>query len=450
MSAEKRDHWQSRLGFILATAGAAIGLGNIWRFPIVATQNGGGTFVVVYILLVLLVGVPAVMAEVALGRHCQRNCLGVFRMLTPCSKWPLVGALGVATSFLILSYYSVIAGWATGYVFLAASGRLASLGSESLARTFQALAAEPATAISFHLAFMAMTVAVVILGVARGLERWNRILMPGLFLILLVLLVRVWTLPGAAAGVAWFLRPDWSHLGPGTVLKALGQLFFSLSLGMGALITYGSYRGRNSDIPSTSGWVVAADTMVALLAGLTIVPALFAFGLPMEAGPSLTFVAIPAVFNALPAGGLFGTIFFVMLVIAALTSSISMLEVVVAALAEERRMPRRAAAVLAGTAAFLLGIPSALSQGPWNDMRLAGMPLLAAADFLASNILLPLGGLLTAVYVGWVWGARSAADEILQGADRFPLGRLWPAAIRYLVPAAIAVVMVTGLLPGRG
>lgn len=446
----QREHWQSRLGFILAAAGAAIGLGNVWRFPILVTQNGGGAFVAVYLILVLLVGIPAMMAELALGRRSQRNCVGAFRALTPGSRWPLVGGLGVLTSFVILSYYSVIAGWALGYVGLAATGRLDGQGTAGLTRTFDAFAASPVAAVGCHLAFMLLTVLIVALGVAAGLERWSRVLMPGLFLLLLVLLVRVWTLPGAAAGMAWFLRPDWTGIGPGTVLKALGQLYFSLSLGMGALITYGSYLDRNTDIPGTTGWVAGADTVVALLAGLTVVPALFAFGMPIQGGPGLTFVALPAVFNALPFGALFGTLFFIMLGIAALTSSISMLEVVVAWWVEEGGLSRRAAALLSGAAAFLLGVPSALSQGAWEGARLAGRPFLEAVDFLASNVLLPAGGLLTAIYIGWVWGSGCAVEEIRTGARRFPLGRFRPAAIRYFVPAAVALVMVTGLLPQRG
>lgn len=450
LDASARGQWQSKLGFVMATAGAAVGLGNIWRFPILVAENGGGAFVAIYLILVAAVGIPAMMAEVALGRRCQRNCIGAFRLLTPGSRWPLVGGLGVATSFIILSYYSVIAGWTLGYIGLAATGRLLGLDGEGLARVHAALTADPAAALGWHLVFMALTVAVVALGVSAGLERWSRLLMPCLLVLLILLLVRVWTLPGAMAGIAWFLRPDWSEVGPGTVLKALGQLFFSLSLGMGALVTYGSYLRRGTDIPGTTGWVAGADTTVSLLAGLTVIPALFAFGLPVKGGPALTFVTFPAVFNALPAGSLFGVAFFAMLAIAALTSSISMLEVVVAAWIEERGGIRRTAAVLAGAAAFLLGVPAALSQGAWDGARMGGVPFLGAVDSLASNLLLPLGGLLTAVYIGWVWGGHCAVEEIREGACRFPLGRFWPAAIRFVVPAAIAGVLLTGLLPLRG
>jgi len=311
--AKKREQWGSRIGFIVAAAGSAIGLGNIWRFPTVTGQNGGGAFVLLYLVLVFLVGIPVLMVELSLGRKAQRNPVGAFKTLAPGTLWKWVGAMGVAAGFIILSFYSVIAGWSVAYIFKFLLGAFTGLSPAGIAQEFNALVTHPVIPLLWHGLFMLLTAGIVVLGVAWGIERWNKILMPMLLVLLIVLVVRSVTLDGARKGVYWLLRPDFSQLSFASVLTALGQVFFSLSLGMGAMITYGSYLGARENIPGSAVYIALADLAVALLAGLVIIPAVFAFGLNPETGPPLIFLTLPAVFQRMPLGGLFGAMFFFLL-----------------------------------------------------------------------------------------------------------------------------------------
>jgi len=446
---ERREHWGSILGFIFATVGAAIGLGNIWRFPTTVGREGGGAFVLVYLAVVLAVGLPAMLGELTIGRRAQRNAIGAFQAIRPGGPWWVVGAFGVLASFIIISFYTVIAGWSLAYFFLGLTGGLTGLDPQGLSATFDALVSDPIRPVLWHLAFMAITAAVVLFGVKQGIERWAKVLMPGIFIVLLILFVRVITLPGAVDGAIWFLRPDFAQLGWRTLLTATGQVFFSFSLGVGVMITYGSYLGREANLARSAVIIGAIDVLVALLAGLTIIPAVFALGISPETGPGLLFITLPGVFGQLPFGGqFFGTIFFVMLSFAALTSTVSMLEVIVAYLVDEKRLGRVAATLLTATAAFLLGVPAAMAEGPLADWRILGLDFLSLLDFTTANVLLPLGGLLTALFVGWVWGVDRAILEISQGGTRQGLWT-WGLAVRYVVPVALAVVLVTGWLGMR-
>lgn len=445
MGGQPREHWQSKIGFVLATAGSAVGLGNIWRFPTAVGLNGGGAFVLLYLVLIFLVGIPLMIVELTLGRRSQRNVIGTFKVLKPGTPWWATGVLGVAAAFVILSFYSVIAGWSLAYIFKFVFGRFADVAPSAIQAQFDALTGDPVMPLLWHGLFMALTVGVVVSGVAKGIERWSRILMPVLLVLLIVLALRSMTLEGAREGVFWLLRPDFARLDVAAALGALGQVFFSLSLGMGAILTYGSYLSRGENIPGSAVYIALTDVAIAMLAALTIIPAVFAFGLDVEVGPPLIFITLPAVFQSMPLGNLFGSLFFILLSIAALTSAISLLEVVVAYFLDELGWKRAAAAVLGGSSIFLLGIPASLSRGIWSGVRLFGLTALDLADYVSSNILLPLGGLLTVVFLGWAWGTQRALREIRRDDTPFVLGGVWAFMVRWLAPLVMAYILISGL-----
>ena len=634
----EREHWGSSVGFILAAAGSAIGLGNIWKFPYITGENGGGAFVLVYLLCIAVIGVPVMLCEITLGRHTQRNPVGAFKQLSPRSSkvahliglgiiltavflfcfqswgwgvtallvgflifrfgWILVGAMGVAAGFVILSFYSVVAGWTLGYTLNSALGDLdmdparqkpellahvllaevrqipnavkASVDAEDLApleqdrkleRLAQARAAayvkehfelvlpeatgrvyqrefatsfvrsttakiaaadllehlgehfggvtettnadgdttrvfprklntavagqrfrlfmdNPVPAIGWHFVFMVMCVTIVCMGVQKGIERASKILMPTLFVLILALIVRGLTLDGAVAGVRFYLSPDFSKLNPGSVLIALGHAFFSLSLGMGAIITYGSYVKREQNLFISVLSITALDTLIALMAGLAIFPAVFAAGFDPGAGPGLVFQILPAVFNAMPFGPFWATLFFLLLLVAALTSAISLLEVVTAYFVDERKWSRRMATITFGGVIFLLGCLCAISVADWDRLLWLQATLCTVfgsvrgsffdvLDTLASNWMLPLGGLFIALFVGWIWGTKKAVDEIRHGSHNFAdvhlfsllaglkddhshnsevhvitLASVWGIFIRFISPVAVLVAFL--------
>lgn len=430
----ERETWGSRLGFVLATAGSAVGLGNVWRFPSLAAESGGGAFVVLYVLVMLVVGVPGLMAELALGRRARRNAVDAFLAVRPGTPWAWVGVLALLSAFLILSYYAVIAGWVLAYAGKALTGSLDGLDVPDLARTYEALSRHPWHPVAWQAAFLALSASVVGAGVRAGIERWSRVLMPGLIVLLVLLAVRVLLLDGALAGLVWFLRPHWDEVGAQTLLRAMGQVFFSLGLGMGVMVTYGSYVDGREDLHQGSVAVAVADAGVALVAGAVVIPALFAFGLPVQGGAGLLFVTLPAVLNRMPLGAVLNVLFFAMLAIAALTSAVSLLEALVAFVQHRLNVTRAVATVGTSAAVFLAGTPSASSQDT-----------LSVVDAVASNVLLPVAGLLTAVFVGWVWGTPAALAEVRRGAGRFP-ERLWSVSARLLIPATVASVLAAGLL----
>ena len=320
----KREHWGSRLGFIMATAGSAVGLGNIWKFPYMAGDNGGAAFIIIYLALVFTIGLSVLLAEIMIGRASQSDAINAFKKLGP-GAFSIVGYMGIAAAFMILSFYCVVAGWTIDYVFKFASGAFTGMDAAALGQAFGGFISDPVKPIIYQAIFVALTVMVVLGGVANGIERAGKILMPILFLILIALVIRSITLPGAEKGLAFFLAPDFSKISGATIMAALGQAFFSLSLGMGAILTYGSYLDREANLGKSAWQVTFLDTSVAILAGLAILPAVFAFGMDPGAGPGLTFVTLPAVFMSMPGGIFFGTLFFLLLTIAALTSSISLL-----------------------------------------------------------------------------------------------------------------------------
>jgi neurotransmitter:Na+ symporter, NSS family len=446
-----RGAWNSRLGFILAASGSAIGLGNIWRFPYSAAEGGGGVFVAVYLFFVLLIGLPVLFAELSLGRHTQRNPVGAFRAIVPGSWWPVVGGLGVVTGFGILAFYSVVAGWTLGYLFRTITGGLAGIdtGPEGAA-LFTEMIGDPLQAIGLAGVFLVLTVLVVRGGVAGGIERASKILMPLLFVILIVLAIRSVTLPGAAEGLTYLFQPDFSELSAAVVLGALGQALFSLSLGMGAMITYGSYMPKGENLPISGLTVAAFDTLIAILAGIIIFPAVFALGGESAAGPGLVFVVLPTIFNAMPAGDLFAVSFYALLAIAALTSTISLMEVVVSYLVDEHAWSRNKSVTVIGTICFLLAIPSALSQGASEFFTsfIGGLSWLDFQNILFGNYALSLGALLICVFVGWKWTAPSAVASLEASGHRMILPGLFSVLVRYVCPIAVGIVLLYIVITG--
>ncbi len=440
-----RGQWGSRIGFILAAAGSAVGLGNIWRFPYITGQSGGAAFVVVYLLCVVLLCLPYLFAELVLGRHTQKNPLGAIRAIRPGSPWVLVGGLCVLTGVFILSYYSVIAGWTFGYIFK--NLLFAHLD-------FGHFIASPWIVIPLFALFLGLTMLVVFGGVEEGIERWSKVLMPLLVLLMIVLIVRSVTLPGAEKGLSFYLKPDFSKVNGEVIVAALGQAFFSLSLGMGAMITYGSYLSRREDVVVAGSYVALFDTLVALMAGFMIFPAVFATGHDPASGPALVFIVLPEIFRALPLGNLIGALFFLLLSIAALTSTVSLLEVVVAYFVDERRWSRKRSVWVVGVLTFLIGLPSALSQGTVAglsnmDWLFGADGLLGQHDFLSimdaiwGNLALALGALLISIFVGWIWGADRAAEALQQGSRvGFRLVRVWQFFIQYVCPVVIFIILL--------
>jgi NSS family neurotransmitter:Na+ symporter len=445
--ATNRGSWGSRLGFILAAAGSAVGLGNVWGFPTQVGKGGGAVFVLVYLVCVFVICLPVMIAELVIGRRAQKDPVSAFSAIRPNSPWWLVGALGVAAGVAILSFYSVIAGWAFAYVWFSATG--ASGGDPEAIRTFFAafVANGPATVL-LSLLVLTGTAAAIIGGVRSGIERVCKVMMPLLLLLLVGLAIRAATLPGAHVGLAYYFKPDLSRLFEPAVLNAaLGQAFFSLSLGMGAMLTYGSYLSKRDGIAAAALWVVVIDTTVALLAGLIIFPAGFSIpGFdPGTSGPGLIFAVLPQLFATLPGGHLFGAAFFVMLSLAALTSTISLLEVPVAHLIDARGWTRRRAVITLASAAFLLSIPSALSGGSvaaLSQLPGLGMDFLSLMATIWNNFALPIGGLFIAVFVGWAWGVEGALDELRANQAWFPGPRVWGFLIRFVCPLAILVIIV--------
>ncbi|BCA79654.1 sodium-dependent transporter [Desulfuromonas sp. AOP6] len=439
-----RTQWASRLGFILAAAGSAIGLGNIWKFPYITGQNGGGAFVLVYLLCILLVGLPIMMAELHIGRHGQRDAVGCFAVLEgKPTRWRFIGWLGVSSSFLLLSFYAVVAGWSFDYVVQAASGAFQARSAEEINAVFAQLVSSPGQVVFWQGSFLVATAGIVLGGVRGGIERWSKILMPLLFLLLLLLFFRGMLSPGAKAGLEFMFRPDFSKLTPAALLDALGHAFFTLSLGAGTMITYGSYLDRQADLLSLSVRITLLDIMVALLAGLAIFPVVFAAGLEPGSGPGLVFQTIPIVFSAMPFGSVLAVLFFLLLSFAAMSSSISMLEVSVSYLVDEKGWRRGLATMVLGLAAFVIGLPSALSFNLLADVTpFFGQTFFDFANALVSSYLLPLGGFSVAVYAGWFWKGERLQDELSGGKIRPWLYPLWHFLVKYVAPAAVAVVLL--------
>jgi neurotransmitter:Na+ symporter, NSS family len=444
--------WSSHFAFVLAVTGSAVGLGNIWKFPYVAGANGGGAFVIIYLACVALVGLPIMMSEVLLGRRGRRNPIITMRDLgleeAGQRFWSLIGYSGVLAGILILSYYSVIAGWALAYVPRIATGVFSGASAETVSNLFGELTSDPERLMAWHTVFMVMTVLVVARGVEQGLERAVRFLMPSLFILLLVMVGYAMTTDSFMEGVSFLFKPDFSVITGDVVLVAMGQAFFSLSLGMGAVMTYGAYLPQSTSIINTTLTVVAADTLVAIMAGLAIFPIVFANGLDPASGPGLIFETLPLAFGQMGAGGIiFGTIFFVLLVFAGWTSSIGLIEPAVAWLVETRGMSRAGAAWSVGGLIWVVGFGTIASfnvGADWTFFADAdganGMNIFAILDYATSNVMLPLGGLLISVFAGWVMCRNSSSEELAMGTGM--LYSIWRLLSRFVAPAAVGLIFL--------
>ncbi len=460
-----REHWGSRMGFLLAAAGSAVGLGNIWRFTYIMGENGGAAFILIYVICIVLIGTPVFLAELVIGRKTQLNPVGAFRALRAGRFWPLVGGMGVLAGALLLSFYSVIAGWVMAYALESPLGMISGLATPEAADIhFTALSSSAVQSIGFHGLFMVLTMVIVARGVRGGIERASKIMMPILLGLLVILIVRGLFLAGSGAGISFMLRPDLSRISPEVMLTAMGHAFFTLSVGMGTMITYGSYLSHKQNLPKSSIQVAAMDTFVAVAAGFAIFPALFAFGMQPAQGPGLIFVTLPAVFHQIPGGAFFASIFFALFVMAALTSSISLLEVVCAYFIDERRWSRAQAVWVLGSGIFVLGIPAALATGAWANWSIAtmlggtaGEGVLGSVGIfqmnyfdlvsrIVSDYMLPLGGLFVCLFVGWYWDRTEVEKEVLAGNPRFRFLTVWVNLLRYVGPLVIIQVLTLGIM----
>ena len=444
---KKRDGFGSKLGIIAAAAGSAIGLGNIYRFPCEVGENGGAAFLLFYLIVVNLLGLPVMLSEFVIGRRSQSNSVGAFRKLAPNTKWPIVGYIGVLCGFLIFAFYSTVSGWTLEYIVKSVTNSFHGKDLATIESEFAAFHDMGWRNVMWQGIFIFLTGFVVFRGVQNGIEKTAKVLMPLLLGILIILGIRSMTLPGAKEGLSFLFRPDFSKITGKVMVEALGQGFFSLSLGMGVLITYGSYVKKEDNLTSTAFSVVIADTAIAILAGLVIFPAAFSFGVKPEAGMGLVFNTLPMLFNQITGGYWFCLIFFVLLAIAALTSTISLLEVLVAYLSEEMHLKRTWATVIACAGTMLLGVFASLSLMSETPFAVAGHTVFDMMDFLSSNILLPIGGVLIVIFVGWRLGKQKFFEEVTnEGALKAPLKRIIFFIIRYLAPVAIAIVFISGLI----
>ena len=455
----KREQWSSKTGFILAAAGSAVGLGNIWKFPYIAGENGGAAFLFIYLICILAIGLPILNVEILLGRETQKNPVGAFKAIHgDNSNWKYVGALGVFASFTILSFYSIVGGWSVAYTIEALKGTFASFPNPEVAGEFFNLKnSNPYWVLGYHTIFFLSIIGIILSGVKGGLERASKSLMPLLLLILFALVVNGLMLPDSDKGMEFLFSPDWSKINPSTFLLALGHAFFTLSLGMGAMMTYGSYLSDNDDIVNASYMVAFLDTVIAILAGVAIFTVVFSSGYDPTAGPGLVFHVLPPLLAQLPGGYIFAFLFFLLLTIAAVTSGISILEVSVSYLVDELKFSRKKATMIMGALVYLAAIPCALSFNLLSDATIPiqgkAFTFFDVADFLASNILLPLGGFFIAIFAGYVWGIDSTVKALLKGnSESLYFGNsilnssraktIFGLLIKYLSPVLIFLVFL--------
>ena len=445
-----RDSFGSRLGALLAMAGSAVGLGNLWRFPYLVGENGGAAFIIIYIILSFMICLPIFISEFVIGRRSQKNAYAAFRDLSGGSAWRWIGLFTIIVPLIVLSYYSVIGGWSIEYLLKSFTFSFSGEESQSVMSTmFTSFVSSTWAPLLAHTGFLLVTTLIVMVGIKDGIEKFSKVMMPLLFFIVIAIAVYSVTLPGAKAGLDYLFTPDFSKIDAKACASALGQAFFSLSLGFGTIMTYASYVDKKENIMTQSTATAASDLMFALIAGVAIMPAVFAFGINPQSGPGLVFETLPYVFGQMPAGGVVAILFFIALLVAALTSSISMLEVAVAYLVEEKNFSRTMACIVLFIFCWVVGAVCSLSFGPLSDVRIGGGNLFDFFDNLSSNILMTLGSLFTVLFVGWRLKKTDVYDEFTNGGDISRnaklFGVLW-FLIRYICPVAIIVIFVTGLI----
>ena len=433
---KQREQWTSKIGFVLAAAGSAIGLGAIWKFPYMAGTNGGSVFVLLFIVCTLAIGLPILLAEFVVGRRGQHDAVTSLKRLAPGKQWHLIGWLGLGTSFIILSFYSVVGGWILSYLARAIVSRLHTTDYGGL---FNSIIANPVEVLLAQAVFMILTIWIVQSGIKGGIERASRWMMPLLFIFFIVLAIRSVTLDGAMEGIRFLFVPDWSYLTGKTFLLALGQAFFSLSVGVTAMLTYASYLSKEEKLGQSAFNVSILNIFISLLAGIVIFPAVFALGQSPAEGPGLIFVILPAIFNEIPFGGFFMILFFILLLFATLTSSIAMLEIVVSTGIQNRNDRRKKAAWVFGLLIFIVGIPSALSFGVLSDVEMPGGSFFDFADMLTSRIGMPIGALLISIFAGFVLTTADTNDELRMHPF---LNRAWKFIVRFIAPLAIIIIFI--------
>lgn len=450
MQEKKSIHgaWASRWIFILAATGSAVGLGNIWKFPYIAGENGGGAFVLVYLACILVVGVPIMMAEVLIGRRGRQSPINAMKDVAieanHSGKWSFVGWMGVLAGFMIFSFYSVVAGWVLYYIAGMGTGDFIAIGSDDAGKVFEGLLGDPQTLLIWHTIFVFMVMAVIVGGVKKGLENAVKLLMPALFILLLIMLGYSMQTEGFAQGFDFLFHFDFSELSWNAVLIALGHSFFTLSLGMGAIMAYGSYMPKKTSIGGSVITIAAMDTIVALIAGLVIFPIVFANGMDPGAGPGLMFVTLPVAFGQMPGGQIFGFVFFLLVGIAAWTSAISLIEPAAAWLVEKFGWSRVPACIALGLVVWGLGIAALGSFNFMSDFKLMGFNVFDFLDFMTANVMLPLGGLFIAIFAGWFVTRKMAEDELAISSPL--LFNAWYIALRYVSPVAVAVIFILNLV----
>lgn len=444
--------WASRWVFIMAATGSAVGLGNIWKFPYIAGQNGGGAFVLVYLLFILAVGVPIMMAEVLVGRRGRQSPINSMREVAMeaghAPNWSVVGWVGALAGFLIFSFYSVVAGWVLAYVAAMGNGEFLDIGSEQAGKVFSRLLADPQALLIWHSVFVVLVMTVLMGGVNKGLERATKIMMPALFVLLLLLLGYSMTSGSFGEGLEFLFHFDPSELSWDAVLVALGHSFFTLSLGMGSIMAYGSYMPKNASIGGTVLTIAALDTIVALVAGMAIFPIVFANSLDPGAGPGLMFITLPVAFGHMPGGQVFGFLFFVLVALAAWTSAISLMEPGVAWMVERFGLKRGPVCIMLGMVVWLLGIAALSSFNFGSDIALFGMNIFDFLDFITANVFLPLGGLFVAVFTGWILNKKITGNELAIANPLYYLA--WSVMIRYIAPIAVAAIFIFNLIEKLG
>ena len=445
---KQRSSFTGKLGFVLAAAGSAVGLGNIWRFPYLAAQYGGGIFLLVYIVLALTFGFALMTAEISLGRKTGLSAIGAFHKLS--SKYTFIGYLEALIPVIILPYYSVIGGWVTKYLTVFITGNGGAAAADEFFGGFIGQASEP---LVWFAIFLGITAVVVFLGVEKGIEKVSKIMMPVLVFLSIGIAIYVVCLPGAGAGLKYYLMPDFSKFSATTVLAAMGQLFYSMSLSMGIMITYGSYMKKEVSVESSVHQIEIFDTGIAILAGLMIVPAVFVFSGGDQAalgkGPGLMFVTLPKVFDSMAGGNIIGILFFVLVLFAALTSSISLMETVVSLFCDRFKLTRNKSCVLVLLVSLLLGVPSSLGNGAWSSIKVIGMDFLTFFDFISNSVMMPIAAFLTCIFIGYVIKPKSIIDEV-ELTGKFKLKNLFVIVIKYFAPICIALILITSVLEAMG
>ncbi len=440
-----RENWKSKLGFILAASGSAVGLGNLWKFPYESYSNGGSAFILLYLIAVAVTGLPIMMAEIFIGKSTNRNPIGAFKALHP-SAWHFIGWLGILSGFIILSYYSVVGGWTLRYFFQTLTGAYLSMSDQGISGDFVSFLRNGQSQLFFHSFFMLGTIAIVIFGVRKGIELSGKIFMPILVILLLAMVFFSMQTPGFGKSMEFLFQPDFSKITAQSIIDAMGQSFFSLSLGMGAIITYGSYMQKNEPVIKDAITIVFFDTSIAILACLMIFPILFSYKIQPAESIGILFTTLPMIFLKMPAGIVIGPIFFLLVIFAAITSAVSLLEVVVAYFIDEKKWPRKKATLFLGIAIWMLGIPSALSNGGWNWLTkiqfIGNRNFFDTLDYIATNWMLPVGGIFIAIFTGWIVSVEIRDDSFAR--DHKMAYQFMIFLLKYITPGLVLLILLHG------